>query len=471
MRKKLARSVLLAAFLLSFLTAGQAQFTLPAAGVISTMAGAGVVTPAPEGISIPPYAGNGGPAALHATLNQPSGVAVDLSGNIYIADLGFSRILKITNSTGILTSVAGNGTSGSSGDGGLATSASISLGVNMNPVVDAAGDIYFIDATCRVREVAASTGNITTVVGNGICGYSGDGGPATLAEFNTDQGLAVDQAGNIYIADTANYRVRKVSASNGNITTVAGNGTQICCGRSMNYGDGGPATSAEFSAIRSVAVDVHGNIYVADIAAQLIREVTASTGTISTVVGNGTGGYSGDGGPATSAEIDGPSYVVLDPAGNIYFYDAGNFRIRKVMAGIITTVAGNGTNGFSVDGGLATSSEIAARSLAVDAIGNFYFSEYTGCCVASSYINDVRVVAGNAVSGFVNPKYVIVGVTYAPPGPSSYVQYSNTYFGWQHFDSYQFILKWSCGKHVGRRFLLWFGSHTHRVKRDDAGIK
>ena len=174
------------------------------------------------------------------------------------------------------------------------------------------------------------------MAGNGTAGHSGDGGPATSAELSYPSGVAVDTAGNIYIADSTNNRIRKVAASTGDISTVAGNGT---AGYS---GDGGAATSAELSNPIGVVVDAAGNIYIADEVNNRIREVTASTGIITTVAGDGTRGYSGDGGAATSAELYYPFGVSVDAAGNIYIADYGNARVRKVTAstGIITTVAG-----------------------------------------------------------------------------------------------------------------------------------
>lgn len=427
MRQKLVRSFLLVGLFLFLLSASQAQqVAIPAAGVINTIVGG--TTP-----TLPSSNKNaqGLLAQIQSELYEPNGVAVDTAGNIYFADAGFNYIGKVAYSTGIITVVAGNGTAGFAGDGGAATSAEITPS---NLVVDAAGDIYFIDTTCRVRTVWATgtaAGTISTVAGNGTCGYSGDGGPATSAEINSPIAIALDISGNLYIADRANFRIRKVTTPNaltpGTISTVAGNGIQICCGQSMSYGDGGAPTSAEFSTIQGVAVDPQGNLYVSDETANRIRKVTASTGIINTVVGNGTAGYSGDGGLATSAEISHPANVVSDAAGNIYLFDSGNARIRKVLAStqIITTIAGDGSSGFSGDGGAATSAEIwNAPGLAVDPIGNNYFSTFEN---GSSYTNSIRAVGGNTFSGWISPKYMIVGVTYAPPGgTSSYVQYQNS---------------------------------------------
>jgi sugar lactone lactonase YvrE len=208
--------------------------------------------------------------------------------------------------------------------------------------IDGAGNLYFADPSSNViRKVAAATGIITTVAGNGTFGYSGDGGLATNAQFNGPSSAAVDGAGNLYIADWFNAVIRKVTAATGIITTVAGNGT-------LGYsGDGGPATSAELSTLVGVVLDDLGDLYIADSNNAVIRKVAARTGIITTVAGNGTPGFSGDGGPATSAELSELCYggpVAVDGFGTLYIADCGNNRVRKVPAGtgVITTVAGNG---------------------------------------------------------------------------------------------------------------------------------
>ncbi len=318
-----------------------AQITLPGQGLINTIAGNGNAG----------YSGDNG-AAVNAELQYPGGVAVDSNGNVYIDDYYNSRIRKITASTGVITTVAGNGTAGYSGDGGAATSAELNYPTAV--AVDAYGNIYIADnSNERVRKVTVSTGIITTIAGNGNLGYSGDGGAATSAELDLPLSVAVDSSGNIYIADFGN-RVRKVTVSSGIITTVAGDGT---AGYS---GDGGAATSAELNYPSGVAVDSSGNIYIGDTSNERIRKVTVSTGVITTVAGNGTLGYSGDGGAATSAELGYPWGVAVDSSGNIYIGDSNNNRVRKVTVstGIISTIAGNGTGGYTGDGGTATNAEL-----------------------------------------------------------------------------------------------------------------
>jgi sugar lactone lactonase YvrE len=326
-------------------------------GEIITVAGGGV--------------GDNG-VATSSSLNGPSGVAVDSAGNIYIAETGSNCIRKVAAGTGIITTVAGNGTYGHSGDNGTATSAGLQGPSGV--AVDSAGNIYIADTgSNRIRKVTAGTGIITTVAGNGTHDYSGDNGAATSASLAWPYGVAVDSTGNIYIADYGSNRIRKVTAGTGIITTVAGFGT-------IGYfGDNGPATSASLDYARGVAVDNAGNIYIADNENNRIRKVTAETGIITTVAGNGTQGYSGDNGPATSASLFQPDSMVVDSAGNIYIADSENNRIRMVAAGtgIITTVAGNGSFTYSGDNGAATSASLFLPSgVAVDSAGNIYIADF-----------------------------------------------------------------------------------------------
>ncbi len=354
-----------------------------ATGIITTVAGSAFVGD---------Y-GDGG-AAINASLNRPSGVAVDAAGNIYIADTQDHAIRKVTVATGIITTVAGNGTAGFTGDGGAATAAQLDTPYSV--AVDAAGNLYIADTdNNRIREVVAASGIIVTMAGDGTYGYSGDGGAATGAQLRSPSGVALDAGGNVYIADTSSYVIRKVSPA-GTIATVAGNGNG-------SSGDGGPATGALLGYIDDAALDAAGNLYLADSGNHRVRKV-ATDGTITTVAGNGTPGYSGDGGLATAAELNAPSGVAVDSAGNVYIADTNNNVIRKVAAGtgIITTVAGNGTNGYTGDGGAATSAELAyPYGVAVDGSGNLFIADTFNVVIRKVATNGtITTVAGSHVPGY-----------------------------------------------------------------------
>jgi sugar lactone lactonase YvrE len=338
-----------------------AAATVIGTGAITTVAGTGVGG----------YAGDGGPAA-GAALSSPQGVAVDPAGNVYITDYGNNRLRRVDVATGVITTVAGIGTYGSSGDGGPAASAA--LGNPVGVAVDAAGNLFVADyGNSRVRRVDAATGVITTLAGTGVEGFGGDGGPATGASLRFPQAVAVDVAGNLFVADTGNDRVRRVDAATGVITTVAGNGLE---GYS---GDGGPATGAAVDLPSGVAVDAAGNLFIADQANQRVRRVDAATGVITTVAGTGTPTDGGDGGPATGASLRNPAGVTVDAAGNLFIADRGNSRVRRVDAatGVITTVAGTGVAGYGGDGGPPTAAILSApRAVAVDAMGNLFIADY-----------------------------------------------------------------------------------------------
>jgi hypothetical protein len=294
------------------------------------------------------YNGDGFPAKW-ARLYYPRGVHVDGSRNVYIADTYNHRIRKVDGDTGIITTVAGNGSKGFSGDGGPATNAKLRYPYNV--FVDTAGNIFIVDTmNYRIRKVDAGTGIITTVAGDGNAGNRGDGGPATAASIRKSFDAAVDGEGNLYIADTHNHIIRKVDATTGIITTVVGNSN---AGYS---GDGGLATDAELNKPYSVFVDPFGNIYLADTKNDVIRMVDGTTNIITTVAGNGTSGDSGDGGPATQAQLDEPKGVWVDSSDNIFIADTYNDRIKRVDAttNVITTVAGTGSYGYNGDNILAT---------------------------------------------------------------------------------------------------------------------
>jgi uncharacterized protein (TIGR03437 family) len=294
-------------------------------------------------------------------------VAADAAGNLFVADWSNCRVRKVASS-GIITTVAGTGTCRFSGDGGLAAAAQLYLPGGV--AVDAVGDLFVADTyNNRIRKVSAS-GIITTVAGGGVfAGFGGDGGLATAASLLLPNGVAVDAFGNLLIADTSNSRIRKVSTG-GIITTVAGSGT---AGFS---GDGGLATAAQMSSPTGVLADASGNLFIADTGNQRIRKVSAS-GIITTVAGSGTAGFSGDGGLATAAQLSIPSGVAVDAAGNVFIADTGNRRIREVSAGgIITTIAGTGNQGSSGDGGPAVGSDLnGPRGDSIDAQGSLVFSD------------------------------------------------------------------------------------------------
>ena len=328
-------------------------------GVISTVAGSGASN----------STGDGGPA-LSASFH-PDGVVVDSAGNLYIADQNNNRIRKV-DPTGIITTVAGNGNTQFAGDGGATTSSTVYIaGMHNGLAVDAAGNLYIADdGHHRIRKVD-SKGIITTVAGNGSQNYSGDGGAATKTSLYRPSGVAVDAAGNIYIADTNNFRVRKVDTS-GIITTIAGNGAIAYAG------DGGPAINASFTEPTAVALDTVGNVYVADRgSANVVRKIDR-LGIITTVAGNGTVGFSGDGGSAVNAQFADLRSVTVDSIGNLYLSDYGNHRVRKVdTTGMVSTIAGNGSNApNNGDGGPPTSSNVLPADIAFDTAGNYYVADW-----------------------------------------------------------------------------------------------
>jgi trimeric autotransporter adhesin len=386
-------------------------------GIISTVAGNGT----------PGFAGDGGPATS-AELNQPTGVFVDSQGNLYIADNLNNRVRKVSSS-GTISTVAGNGTLSYSGDGGPAIAAQLnapsgvalgapgtlfisdsqngvarivnqagissighgSLVMPRGMATDAAENAYVADSQANLVWRIGTDGSVTKFAGTGTLGYGGDGGPAASAQLNAPTAVAVDTAGDVFIADFGNQRIREVTTA-GTINTVAGNGSQ---GYS---GDGGPAANASLNQAQGIAVDSSGNLYIADTGNNVIREVTAN-GTINTIAGTGSFGYSGDGGPAINAQLTGPPAVAVDAGGNIYFID-GTTWIRMILPnGTISTIAGNGSLGYSGDAGIATKAQLnSPTALAVDSSGDIY--------IADTGNNSIRrlqpVAAGVTVSAVTN---------------------------------------------------------------------
>jgi sugar lactone lactonase YvrE len=410
-------------------------------GAISTIAGNGTGG----------FGGDNGPATI-AELDEPAGVCVDATNNIFIADTLNHRI-RAVDSNGVITTVAGNGTPGFAGDNGPATSASLA---SPFAVFVHAGTLLIADKNnSRIRNVDASA-TITTVAGNGS--NEGDGGPATNALLGRPLAAKPDANGNLFISDTGHSAVREVFgpnpptgqlpgniatiagtitglgvavagsfvdsagnvlvangsnmilkvAPNGVVTSVAGGGTSpgTCPGSTNAVGDGCVATSASLTGPADVSEDSAGNIFIADQGDQRIRRVDHATLIITTVAGNGVSGFAGDNGPATSANLTFPASVVVDAGGNMFIADTGNNRIRKVnAAGIITTIAGNGTSSI-VDGGPATSTGfVAVNGLALDEAGNLYVADANG--TVSNRIRKIdhasqiiSTIAGNGAPGF-----------------------------------------------------------------------
>jgi sugar lactone lactonase YvrE len=368
-------------------------------GIIRTVAGTGLRDFAGNGR----YSGDGGPAT-NAKLFSPQCVAIDTLGNLFFTDQANNRVRKV-DTNGIITTVAGNGTSCFSGDDGAATNAEINSATGV--AVDTAGNLYIADSGNEVIRKVDINGVITTVAGDRTAGYSGDGGSATNTSLNNPMGIVVDGAGAIYIADAGNNRIRKVDV-NGMITTAAGDGT-------YGYsGDGSYATNAELGNASSVTLDAAGNLVVADTLNERIRKVN-SNGIISTVAGNGfitnrvdyapgdVGGFSGDDGAATNAELNYPIGVAVDYAGNCFVSDYFNQRIRKVDTnGVITTVAGNGAYAFGGDGGPAGLAQLHyAADVAKDGEGRLFVADNDNGIIRKIDANGViTTLAGSLYYGY-----------------------------------------------------------------------
>jgi hypothetical protein len=325
------------------------------------------------------YSGDGGPAKL-ATLGEPTWIAVDTLGNVYIAD-GF-RIRKI-DAAGIIHTVAGNGIVGFAGDGGAATAAELNYTFGLG--VDVYGNLYIADTrNYRIRKVN-TTGIISTVAGNGIDSFSGDGGPATMASIKNVMGIVVDAVGNIYFSESG--RIRKVNTS-GIITTIAGTGI-------VGYsGDGGPATAAQLDS-GYMAMDAANNIYIFDGQGTHLRKIDPS-GMITTIASNVTGIDGGDGGPATAAGFLSPAGIAADRLGNVYIGGWESSRIRQVQtSGVIRTIAGTGVPGHNGDGGPANLAQIGSpNGLAIDKYGDMYISDEAG------WIRKFNVVPAHSSASF-----------------------------------------------------------------------
>jgi uncharacterized protein (TIGR03437 family) len=409
----------------------------PSTGLITTYAGGGSGNSQGTVKGVETNGDNG--QATAAVIQVPFGLTVDSSGNLYFAENADGRIRRV-DTKGIITTVAGNGTPGFSGDGSTATSAELNFPTGV--AVDSSGTVYIADSVnLRVRKV--SSNNIATVAGNGVLSFGGDNGSALKAQMNDPLGVAVDSAGNLYVADTNNNEVRKVDTK-GTITAIAGTGAagsgsnqvngprglavdasgnvyiadtqnarvlKVTPGGSVTTaagngspgfgGDGGSATSAQLYTPTGVAVDANGNLYIADYQNHRVRKVTAG-GTISTVAGNGNQGYTGDGGQAANAALNYPIGVAVDSGGNLYIADWGNYVIRKVLPnGIITTFAGNHLPGTTGDGGLALQAQIGSPAgIAVDPTWNVYFTDGSARVRKVFTSGFISTIGGNGTVGY-----------------------------------------------------------------------
>ena len=350
-------------------------------GVIDTVAGTG----------LPLSFGDGG-LAINASIAPSQGVAVDGSGNLFIAETSGNRVRQVSPD-GTIRTVAGNGFEGFSGDGGPAFNAS--LGFPEGVAVDDAGNLFIADTeNLRIRQVSPD-GIIETVAGSGLVVFAGDGGPAAAATLDSPQDIAVDAVGNLFIADTGQHRIRQVSLD-GTIRAVAGNGM------GGFSGDGGMAADASLGFPQGVTIDAAANLFIADSRNDRIRMVSPN-GTIRTVAGNGIPFFFGDGGPAIAASLAVPGDVAVDVAGNLFIADSFNQRVRRVgLDGIIQTVAGNGTNGFSGDGGPAVGSSLGQPAgLVVDIVGTLFIAD-TGNHRVRRISPDgiIQTFAGNGIEDF-----------------------------------------------------------------------
>lgn len=347
------RIVLIIIVLFTFFLAGIAQN-------IITIAGNGTAG----------FFGDGGIDTL-SKVNAACGVATDANGNLYIADQYNNRIRKISVSTHKISTIAGNNGTGYNGDNIPADSAKLNTPVAV--AVDDSGNVYIADKlNNRIRKVTAATGLISTIAGTGVAGYNGDGIHADSAKIYFPSGVALDASRNVYIADQYNSRIRKITVSTGMISTIAGTD-------SAGYnGDGILADSARLGLPSGIAVDGTGNLYIADQGNNRIRKVDAITNIINTIIGSGSQGYNGDGIDALTADLYYPHSIALNPSGDIFLSDFNNGRIRKVSSStnFISTVAGNGTFGYNGDHIPAISAELnGPHGIALDYLGNLFIAD------------------------------------------------------------------------------------------------
>ncbi len=373
-------------------------FSIAKAQMIVTVAGNGVQGFTTDGI-----------AAITSELNNPYNVAVDASRNIFIADYDNNRIRKVTASTGIISTLAGTGTAGFSGDSGLATQAKINQPRGI--AIDEQGNVYFADqANFRIRKVDAATGIITTVAGNGAPGYSGNNGPATAAMINFAHSIAIDPNGDLVIADTWNHLIRKVTMSTGIIKTIIGSGFPGFSG------DSGLARIARLNYPTGIAIDASGNIYITDQQNNRVRKVTAADSLIHTIAGNGIMGYYGDGGLALAAQLNKPVGVAVDAAGVVYVADSYNNRVRKIdLSGMISSLSGTGVPGYNGDSISCYTAELNGPSdMTLDNAGNIYFCDahnYRVRKILKSLVGIEELNENNSLTLFPNPTEATLAIS------------------------------------------------------------
>ncbi len=335
-----------------------------AAGNIETYAGSGVVG----------SSGDGGPARI-AALNQPFHCEFDPQGNLLIADAPAGKIRRVDRTTGVISTIVGNGSSGAGLDGSLALDAVI--GTPYAIAADANGDLYIVDQkTPVIRKLDGQTHRVSIVAGTGQIGSSGDGGPATKAQLREPNDCVLDGKGGLLIADVADWRIRRLDLKSGLISTFAGNGRPSKTPSRSQVGDGGPASAAWIIGARAVCVDGRGNTYICEREGNTIRKVDEN-GIITTIAGTGTQGNAGEGTAAKLATFRGPKGIRADAEGNLFVVDTENHAIRKidVKSGLITTVAG-GRKGSGGDGQDARSAGLARpHGCLVDSGGNLYIAD------------------------------------------------------------------------------------------------
>jgi sugar lactone lactonase YvrE len=347
------------------------------------------------------FSGDGGPAR-GARIDQPQAMVFDGAGNLFFADQFNGRLRRVAaGGSNIITTVAGTGLSTNNGDGlpALSTNIASPTGIAFDP----AGNLVFSEPG-RIRRIDAATGLVTTLAGQVTQGFLGDGGPAVAARFSDIRAIRFDAAGNLYVADWGNNRLRRVDAATGIVTTVLGNGTQDWCG------DEGPALDSCLHTPYGVAIDVNDNVFLSDPGSGRIRRVEADTGLITTIAGTGPPYvYGGDGGAAVSAGFGGFAGlrgIAFDPAGNLVIAAGDGHRIRRIdmTTGIITTIAGTGIAGYSGDNGNAQFAQFfAPNDVAFDAQGNLFVADYGNNRVRriDAVTNVVTTFAGNgALTGF-----------------------------------------------------------------------